>query len=132
MSKSFKFKNNMHLDSTGIVHNKELLSDILNEKIFNMIGTKGTNGYCKLPSGLVLCWGSEDSLTFEKTANNGGYTKIITLPYTYTQFVLPIVCSQYPLGFSTSMVCQYSLSSLSLGCAVSLRNYRVNWLTIGF
>lgn len=29
MSKSFKFKNNMYLDTKGIVHNKKLLSDIL-------------------------------------------------------------------------------------------------------
>lgn len=29
MSKSFKFKNDMYLDSKGIVHNKKLLSDIL-------------------------------------------------------------------------------------------------------
>lgn len=31
MSKSFKFKNNMYLDTKGIVHNKQLLSDILNK-----------------------------------------------------------------------------------------------------
>lgn len=30
MSKSFKFKNNMYLDSKSIVHNKELLSNVLN------------------------------------------------------------------------------------------------------
>lgn len=33
MSKSFKFKNNMYLDTKGIVHNKKLLSDILSENI---------------------------------------------------------------------------------------------------
>lgn len=32
MSKSIKFKDNLFLDSTGIVHNKELLSSILNRK----------------------------------------------------------------------------------------------------
>jgi len=31
MAKSFKYKNEKYLDSAGIVHNKELLSDILNK-----------------------------------------------------------------------------------------------------
>ena len=40
MSKSFKFKNNMYLDTKGIVHNKELLSNVLNKKQKNRLKTK--------------------------------------------------------------------------------------------
>lgn len=38
MSKSLKFKNNNYLDSSGIVHKKELLSDILNNITDRMAG----------------------------------------------------------------------------------------------
>lgn len=38
MNKSIKFKNNLFLDSTGIVHNKELLSELLKSDL------KSTNG----------------------------------------------------------------------------------------
>lgn len=33
MAKSFKYKNEKYLDSTGIVHNKKMLSDLLSEKL---------------------------------------------------------------------------------------------------
>ncbi len=44
MSKSFKFKNNMHLDSTGIVHNKELLSNVLNNGLMSSSDKEKLNG----------------------------------------------------------------------------------------
>lgn len=50
MAKSFKFKNNNYVDSTGIVHNKTLLSTLL-DKLLNVVPTKyllaeiSTNGY---------------------------------------------------------------------------------------
>lgn len=33
MSKSYKLKDGNYIDSTGIVHNKKLLSNVLNEKV---------------------------------------------------------------------------------------------------
>lgn len=42
MSKSFKFKNNMYLDTKGIVHNKELLSDVLNKRQINITSVTWT------------------------------------------------------------------------------------------
>lgn len=39
MAKSFKFKNNNYVDSTGIVHNKTLLSTLL-DKLLNVVPTK--------------------------------------------------------------------------------------------
>lgn len=35
MSKSIKFKNNNYLDSSSIVHNKEVLSEVLNKKVYS-------------------------------------------------------------------------------------------------
>ena len=44
MSKRFKYKDNNYLDSTGIVHNKEILKDILDSQIisFNSSGLPKT------------------------------------------------------------------------------------------
>ena len=48
MSKSIKLKDNVYLDSTGVVHNRELLSDILNRdnharvKIFSGSASSGS------------------------------------------------------------------------------------------
>lgn len=39
MSKSIKFKNNNYLDSSSIVHKRELLSDIINKLLFKKNGT---------------------------------------------------------------------------------------------
>lgn len=37
MSKSFKFKEDMYLDTKSIVHDKKLLSDVLNKLSKNII-----------------------------------------------------------------------------------------------
>lgn len=44
MSKSIKFKNNTYLDSSGIVHNKKLLNEILEDHIPKTIYTGNLHG----------------------------------------------------------------------------------------
>ena len=39
MSKSYKMKDNNYVDSTGVVHNKELLNDVLEKKFDKTGGT---------------------------------------------------------------------------------------------
>ena len=43
MSQSIKSKNNTYIDSTSVVHNKELLSEILNNKFLNYVGSINDN-----------------------------------------------------------------------------------------
>lgn len=58
MARAIKFKNNDYLDSTGIVHNKQLLSIILENNIIESKGS-GTNGYyIKYKNGLMICYGT--------------------------------------------------------------------------
>lgn len=50
MSKSFKFKNNMYLDSKSIVHNKKNLSEILNKMQIKSKKVSGNTGeYGNIP-----------------------------------------------------------------------------------
>lgn len=54
MSKSIKFKNNTYLDSRGIIHNKELLSDILGNGIETTTNANGTA--IKFPDGTMIAY----------------------------------------------------------------------------
>lgn len=52
MAKSIKLKNNTYLDTKGIVHNRELLSDILNKQdISNIVCIVGAKNNIDLPAG---------------------------------------------------------------------------------
>ncbi len=62
MSKSIKFSNDIYLDSSGITHNKEKLSDILNNLI--PTGTQVAYGGSTAPTGWLICDGSTISRTF--------------------------------------------------------------------
>jgi len=42
MKKSIRMKENVYLDSSGVIHNKELLCDILNSQLVST-GTKSYN-----------------------------------------------------------------------------------------
>lgn len=52
MSKSFKFKN-LLLDSIGIAHKKQLLSDILDSSIVES-GENTIGSYIKFASGMLI------------------------------------------------------------------------------
>ena len=49
--KSIKLKNDNYFDSSGIVHNQELLSTILS----NIKDNK--SNYAKMEDGTLICWG---------------------------------------------------------------------------
>lgn len=53
MSKSIKFKNNIYWDSTGIIHNKELLSNLLNSSVVEC-GETSNGNYTKYAGGRLI------------------------------------------------------------------------------
>ena len=74
MSKSIKLKNNTYIDSSGVTHNRTLLSTILSDfttKINNLLGRvyiqeSGSNSdgnYIKYSNGIMICYGAK---TFTK------------------------------------------------------------------
>ena len=80
MAKSFKYKDDNYLDSTGIVHNKELLSYVLEEisnKDIIKVGltsavTMTAGEYTKIPFNIANDWRNHrSSFTFDK---NGSIT----------------------------------------------------------
>lgn len=53
MAESIKLKNNKYWDSTGITHNKELLSDLLNDSVVEC-GETGNGNYTKYAGGRLI------------------------------------------------------------------------------
>ena len=66
MSKAFKYTNNNYIDSSSIVHNRELLSDILNNLIES--GSSSNGSYIKYSDGTMICYGS-----YNFTSDNGDF-----------------------------------------------------------
>jgi len=58
MSKSIKLENNNYIDSTGITHNRELLSTILNNATVYDSGTNTNGNYIRFKNGVMICWHS--------------------------------------------------------------------------
>lgn len=53
MSKSIKFRNNTYLDTSSIVHEKNVIKDVINNN------SKNANGYMKFINGMVMQWGAK-------------------------------------------------------------------------
>lgn len=106
---------------------------ILNGIMTDYVGTQNSDsGYCELPNGLKLCWGKENTNSFESYSGNGAYRKLVTLPITYESFYFPIVCNQYAYGLDVvNILSTPSLNQLYLGSRVKVGSFYANWLTIG-
>lgn len=59
MAKSIKLKNNIYIDSTSIVHNKNLLNEILEENIIEGKGDNTNGSYIKYKNGILICFGNK-------------------------------------------------------------------------
>lgn len=86
MAKSIKLKDNNYIDSTGIVHNRELLSDILD----NQVVDQDTN-YIRFGNGVQICWG--DSKFTTNTGGVGFYEVGLTFP-------VPFIDKNYAISFT--------------------------------
>lgn len=104
MAKSIKLKNNTYIDSTSIAHDKNLLSEILEDIILNNdlvneilerngiedVGSNTNGSYIKYKNGLMVCYGtvSMGNQTFTidwwNTLNRSGNEDMrITYPQTF-------------------------------------------------
>lgn len=74
MSTSIKLKNDMYLDSTGVVHNKELLSDILNALTKYKVGHAryGRSSNLYVPASTVTAY----SLNKTISSDSAGMTSL--------------------------------------------------------
>lgn len=133
MSKSIKFKNNIFLDTSGIVHNKETLNNLINAN------QKHDNGYVKLLNGIIIQWGSQT--VSDITVNE--YTKDISFPITFpnkcTNIQVTINDVGYGIqGFTTSVgVQELSASKFKANFKSTSNRYssisiKLYWLAIGY
>lgn len=88
MAKSIKLKNNTYIDSTGIIHEKELLSTIINNSAIYDSGTNSNGSYIRYKNGIMICWRQE---TVTDQAINNSYGSIFQGARNYT----------YPIPFSS-------------------------------
>lgn len=79
MSKSIKFTDNTYLDSTGITHNRQLLSTKLNDYDNNKVIDSG-DGYIKFNNGILINYGLCYFGSVPAGAGNGK-TVNLTVPF---------------------------------------------------
>jgi len=82
MSRAIKLKNNDYIDVSSITYNRTNIKTILDSN------SKNTNGYCKLPNGLILQWGIDYSAGITVQS----YSKTINFPMAF-----PNACFQVQL-----------------------------------
>lgn len=133
MSKSIKFKNNVFLDTSGIVHNKENLANIIN---YNQ---KADNGYMKLANGIIIQWGSQtvSGITVNEYAKEINFN--IAFPNNCTNIQLTISDVGYGIqGFTTSVgVPELSKTKFKANFKSTSNRYssismKLYWFAIGY
>ena len=130
--KSIKLKNDNYFDSSGITHDRELLSTILS----NIKDNK--SNYMKLENGTLICWGKTNkyNISYNYTENVD-----ITLPASYKDANFIVLTSISDTGAYWANGLTTAGYSMSKNTArVFLSNYQINaiiqnvsacWLTIG-
>ena len=87
MSKSYKLKDGNYIDSTGIMHNKRLLSNVLNEKVNGTRVSWDTKIQFNLEVGhqalvllsytaVLLCWHSGGGFNYNLILGNDAQASI--------------------------------------------------------
>jgi hypothetical protein len=133
MSKSINFKNNVFLDTSGIVHNRETLKNLINNNL------KADNGYMKSPNGIIIQWGAQTVSGI--TVNE--YKKEINFPIAFpnkcTNIQVTINDVGYGIqGFTTSVgVPELSSTKFTANFKSTSNRYssitmKIYWLAIGY
>lgn len=75
MAKSIKLKNNTYIDSTGIIHEKELLSIIINNSAIYDSGANSNGSYIRYKNGIMICYHSilKSNVAFTKNTSGTYY-----------------------------------------------------------
>ena len=133
MSKSIKFRNNIYLDTSGIVHNRETLNNLINAN------QKQDNGYVKLLNGIIIQWGSQtvSGITINE------YKKEINFPIAFpnkcTNIQVTINDVGYGIqGFTTGVgVPELSSTKFTANFKSTSNRYssismKIYWLAIGY
>ena len=116
--KSIKLKNDNYFDSSGIVHNQELLSTILS----NIKDNK--SNYAKMEDGTLICWGKTNLVNISAY---GSAVIDINLPYSYKDtnyLVITSITDTGPYWANGFTVAGYPTSEDKI--RLMLGNYLVN------
>jgi len=116
--KSIKLKNDNYFDSSGIVHNQELLSTILS----NIKDNK--SNYAKMEDGTLICWGKTNLVNISAY---GSAVIDINLPYSYKDtnyLVITSITDTGPYWANGFTVAGYPTSKDKI--RLMLGNYLVN------
>lgn len=118
MSKSIKFNNNTYVDSTGVVHKRELLSDVLNKQSNNISEQSDIFKFVKYSLGVYLGANSNGSVSMGTLKTITDYTYIGIIPIdngygdqwqiTYARYgnsVQAYLKSYYGAGLSGNLEC---------------------------
>lgn len=117
MAKSIKFKDNIYLDSTSIIHKKETIRTPLNILLDKIIesGSNDNGSYVKFDNGIIIEYGRN---TFTCDANS--YTDItITLPImtiatVWANITMQSTSSSATMGSITLAINSFNTNSLTI------------------
>lgn len=135
MAKSFKLKNGHYLDTSGIVHDREILKDKLNNFISRSIS--GSEMCTKFDNGIMIVTGTSDNIYFNAVGNKQktidiskyGFTALLSamgtieVPYadsTYCDFVV-YVHSKSPSAVNYQVWNRYPANI----------NFYINYIIVG-
>lgn len=144
MSQSIKLNNNNYIDSTGITHNRELLSTILNNKIIYDSGSNSNGNWIRFTDGTMIQYGKvEKNVTISTRSSatqwyyDDGYK--VNFPKNFISTSYFSTVTNYYGGNITLNV--YSLTAQStsgfefnLSCSITITNATINfgWFAIGW
>ncbi|MGN0967139.1 MAG: hypothetical protein ACI4OP_06125 [Candidatus Coprovivens sp.] len=116
MSKSIRLNDNTYLDSSGVTHNRALLSTILESKIIYDSGSNSNGSYIRYTDGTMICAGQR-SWTISNNTKVGSvyYTDAVqygSFPISFSE--TPIVVFHTAVG-SLNPIEHNSISKTSLG-----------------
>lgn len=106
MARAIKFKNNDYLDSTGIVHNKVLLSTIIDSKTIYDSGSNGNGSYIRFTDGTMIAYGTK---TYSNVVSTTDY-------WSFTNRTPEDMFCTFPIAFTVAPSVSMNFTSSVSGC----------------
>lgn len=122
MSKSIKLNDNTYLDSSGVTHNRVLLSTILESKIIYDSGSNSNGSYIRYTDGTMICYINKAFLVDTNIAWGNVYESVNVQLGSFPQpFVEKPVVTVSCVGGTTVWVEALNATRTSLGSSWFMR-----------
>ena len=148
MAQSIKLNNNNYIDSTGITHNRELLSNIIdtnvsllngliNNKTIYDSGSNNTGSYIRFTDGTMVCYRTTGEFTIDinnawgsiyygKNTNQWNYAKdFISTPVVIYDVISSSSTGEIKAYYEAPVITNSYISNISVGRPVATAGVKV-------